>query len=195
MPWNFDALVIGASAGGVEALQAIARSLPADLGAAVMVVLHLPPDRPSGLAELLAPQCALPVAEALHRAEEGVYALERMAQFSRNYLAAGGRGSLSDHYTSAYGGAKFDPALRRQVVFADHSLATDSVFSEVHLVSCRNVLIYFNTTLQDRAVGLFKDSLVHRGFLGLGSKETLQFGAHALDFEAVNAGARIYRRL
>lgn len=133
--------------------------------------------------------------EALHRAEEGVYALERMAQFSRNYLAAGGRGSLSDHYTSAYGGAKFDQALRRQVVFADHSLATDSVFSEVHLVSCRNVLIYFNTTLQDRAVGLFKDSLVHRGFLGLGSKETLQFGAHAVDFEAVNAGARIYRRL
>ena len=67
MPRNFDALVIGASAGGVEALQAIARSLPADLRAAVMVVLHLPPDRPSGLAELLAPQCALPVAEALDK--------------------------------------------------------------------------------------------------------------------------------
>ena len=67
MPWNFDALVIGASVGGVEALQAIARSLQADLRAAVMVVLHLPPDRPSGLAELLAPQCALPVAQALDK--------------------------------------------------------------------------------------------------------------------------------
>jgi len=133
--------------------------------------------------------------EALRRAEAGVYALDRMAPFSRNYLAAGGRGSLSDHYTSAYGAAKFDPALRRQVVFADHSLATDSVFSEVHLVSCRNVLIYFNAALQNRAVGLFKESLVHRGFLGLGSRETLQFGAHAGDFEILDAQARIYRRL
>ena len=131
---------------------------------------------------------------ALEAAEAGIYALERMPQFSRNYQAAGGRRSLSDYYTAAYGGARFDPALKRHMVFADHSLATDSVFSEVHLVSCRNVLIYFNRELQDRAVGLFRDSLVARGFLGLGSRETLQFGRHADAFDACVATERIYRR-
>lgn len=132
--------------------------------------------------------------EALAKAERGTYRAERVAQFSRNYLAAGGRGSLADYYTSAYGNAMFDRRLTRQVVFADHSLATDSVFSEVHLVSCRNVLIYFNRVLQDRAVGLFCDSLVRKGFLGLGSKESLQFGAHADKFEAFAPEQRIYRR-
>lgn len=133
--------------------------------------------------------------EALRKAEAGVYPLDRIALFSKNYLAAGGKSSLSDYYVSAYDSVVFDRRLKKQVVFADHSLATDTVFSEVHLVSCRNVLIYFNPTLQDRAIALFRDSLVHRGFLGLGSKETLQFGAHARAFEAVVMPERIYRRL
>ncbi|MEY4563174.1 MAG: hypothetical protein RLZZ618_2451 [Pseudomonadota bacterium] len=133
--------------------------------------------------------------EALRRAEAGVYPLDRMSAFSKNYLAAGGKKSLSDYYVSGYNGALFDRRLKKQVVFADHSLATDSVFSEVHLVSCRNVLIYFNPELQDRAIGLFRDALVHRGFLGLGSKESLQFGAHANAFEALVLPQRLYRRL
>ncbi|MDZ5460937.1 CheR family methyltransferase [Azohydromonas lata] len=131
---------------------------------------------------------------ALRRAETGVFPLERMADFSRNYLAAGGTGSLSDHYTASPHGAAFDRALRRQVVFADHSLATDSVFSEVHLVSCRNVLIYFNRALQDRALGLFREALVRRGFLGLGNRESLSFSAHAEGFEPWCPEQRIYRR-
>lgn len=133
--------------------------------------------------------------EALRIAEAGVYPVERIAQASRHYLAAGGRGSLTDHCVSSYGGTMFDRRLKKQIVFADHSLATDEVFSEVHLVSCRNVLIYFNKRLQDRAVGLFRDALVHRGFLGLGSRETLQFGAHAGAFEPFVPRERIYRRL
>ena len=78
------------------------------------------------------------------------------------------RAASRDYYTAAYGGALFDQRLRDAITFADHSLATDSVFAETHLVSCRNVLIYFNRALQDRALGLFHDSLAHRGFLGLG---------------------------
>ncbi|KRG43720.1 chemotaxis protein CheR [Stenotrophomonas panacihumi] len=133
--------------------------------------------------------------EALAAAEAGVYDISRMAQFSRSYHLAGGRASLSDYYSTAYNGALFDRRLKRQVVFADHSLATDNVFSEVHLVSCRNVLIYFNRGLQDRAVGLFSEALVHRGFLGLGSKESLQFGAHAGSFESCAREQRLYRKL
>jgi chemotaxis protein methyltransferase CheR len=133
-------------------------------------------------------------ADALQRAELGVYDLERVARFSAAYAAAGGRGSLSDHYTAAYQAARFDPALRRNMVFTDHSLATDQVFAEVQLVTCRNVLIYFDGELQDRAVGLFRDSLCHRGFLGLGMGETLRFGAHAEDFEPVEPRLRLYRK-
>lgn len=132
--------------------------------------------------------------QALRAAESGVFERERLATFSRNYLAAGGRSSLSDYYVAAYDGVRFDPALRRRAVFADHSLATDAVFSEVHLVSCRNVLIYFNRPLQDRAIGLFRDSLVHRGFLGIGSRESLRFGSHAGAFEPVDEAQRIYQK-
>jgi len=131
---------------------------------------------------------------ALRTAETGVYPLDRIAAFSRNYQAAGGRGSLSDHCSTGYNGALLDRRLKKRMVFADHSLATDSVFSEVHLVSCRNVLIYFNRELQDRAISLFREALVHRGFLGLGSKETLQFGNHAHAFEPWVAAERIFRK-
>jgi chemotaxis protein methyltransferase CheR len=133
--------------------------------------------------------------EALEAAETGAFTLDRMAQFSRNYLEAGGSGSLSDYYSTGYGSVVFDRRLKRNIVFADHSLATDTVFSEVHLVSCRNVLIYFQRALQDRAIGLFHEALVHRGFLGLGSKESLQFGAHADAFEPCAREQRLYRKL
>jgi chemotaxis protein methyltransferase CheR len=131
---------------------------------------------------------------ALAQAQSGIYPLARMAQFSKSYLEAGGMASLSDYYTAAYGNAILDKALRSQIVFSDHSLATDSVFSEVELVSCRNVLIYFDRALQERAIGLFHDSLAPRGFLGIGSKETLRFTRHADAFEEYVQGERIYRK-
>lgn len=133
-------------------------------------------------------------AESLRVAEAGVYPLDRIAQFSANYLAAGGTGSLSDYYHAAYDGAAFDRALRQKVLFADHSLATDAVFSEVHLVSCRNVLIYFDRPLQDRAISLFREALVRRGYLGLGARESLRLTSHADAFIEISAGARIYRK-
>lgn len=131
---------------------------------------------------------------ALRLAEAGVYALDRIADFSRNYIAAGGKTSLSDYYVTAYGAASFARSLKLKCVFADHSLATDSVFSEVQLVSCRNVLIYFDKTLQDRSIGLFKDSLVRRGFLGLGSKESLRFSTHMEAFTVFSQPQKIYQK-
>lgn len=133
--------------------------------------------------------------QALRAAEAGVYPIGRVAGFSSNYLQAGGEASLSDYYHAAYDQVVFDRSLKRHMVFADHSLATDNVFSEVHLVSCRNVLIYFNRDLQDRALRLFHDSLVPRGFLGLGSKETLAFSCCANDFTEISGPQRVYRRL
>jgi chemotaxis protein methyltransferase CheR len=131
---------------------------------------------------------------ALARAEAGIYALDRIAGFTRNYLAAGGKHSLSDYYHAAYGGARFAGSLSDRVVFADHSLSTDEVFLEAHLVSCRNVLIYFDRGLQDRALGLFTRSLVRRGFLGLGSKESLRFSNQYDGFEEFREHERIYQK-
>jgi chemotaxis protein methyltransferase CheR len=132
--------------------------------------------------------------EALRKAEAGVFDIERIPLFTTNHQRAGGKSSLSKYYTAAYGNAVFDKTLRKRVVFSDHSLASDAVFAEAHLVCCRNVLIYFNRDLQDRAVGLFKDSLVRKGFLGLGAKESLHFSAHAGSFCEFARDERIYQK-
>ena len=132
--------------------------------------------------------------DALRRAEGGVYELSRIAQFTENHRLSGGKSSLSDYYTAGYGSAVFDKSLRRRAVFSDHSLVSDEVFAEVQLVCCRNVLIYFDKELQDRAIGLFKDSLVRKGFLGLGSKESLRFSEHVGEFVEFVPGEKIYQK-
>lgn len=132
--------------------------------------------------------------DALQAAEKGIYAQGRIAAFSQAYLSSGGRTSLSDYYTLGYGSAIFDKSLRRNVVFSDHSLATDGVFAGVQLVSCRNVLIYFDRGLQARAVGLFREALSPGGFLGLGGKETLRFNLHESAFDRFAPEQKIYRR-
>lgn len=132
--------------------------------------------------------------EALRRAEAGVYELDRIPQFTENHRLAGGKSSLSDYYTAAYGSAVLDKSLRRRAVFSDHSLASDAVFAEVQLVSCRNVLIYFDRELQDRAIGLFEGSLARKGFLGLGSKESLRFSKHANAFTEFARAEKIYQK-
>ncbi len=132
--------------------------------------------------------------DALKKAEAGVYSLDRIKLFTENHRLSGGKGSLSDYYTAAYGAASFDKTLRKNVVFSDHSLATDAVFAETHLVSCRNVLIYFDRELQDRAITLFRGSLARKGFLGLGSKETLRFSSSADAFNDFAHDERIYQK-
>jgi chemotaxis protein methyltransferase CheR len=130
----------------------------------------------------------------LQKAAAGVYGVERIAGFTANHHKSGGRSSLSDYYTAAYGRAVFSKWLKDHIVFSDHSLATDSVFAEVQLVSCRNVLIYFNRTLQDRALGLFREALCRRGFLGIGAKESMRFSPQAHAFLDFSPAERIYQK-
>ena len=132
---------------------------------------------------------------SLRKAQTGVYSLDRMRQFTMNHRTAGGHGSLSDYYHASHDSAVMSPTLKQHITFADHSLATDSIFSEVQLVSCRNVLIYFDRTLQDRALGLFDDALCRRGFLCLGTKESVRFSAFAQRFEELSPEQKIYRRV
>lgn len=132
--------------------------------------------------------------DALAKAEAGIYDLDRLQLFTENHRKSGGKSSLSNYYSAAYGKASFDKTLRKQVVFSDHSLVTDAVFAEMQLISCRNVLIYFSRALQDRALGLFKDSLARKGFLGLGSKESMRFSTHASAFADCVRDEKIYQK-
>jgi chemotaxis protein methyltransferase CheR len=134
-------------------------------------------------------------ADSLEAARRGVMPLDKMRVYTENYQKAGGTRAFSDYYTAAYGGALFDRALIENVTFADHSLATDSVFAETHFISCRNVMIYFNRRLQNRVLGLFHESLCHRGFLGLGSKESIDFSTYAQRFEPLAKRERIFRKV
>lgn len=132
--------------------------------------------------------------EALDAASKGIYRSDRARTFTENHRKSGGKSSLSEYYSSAYGNVVLDKSLRERVVFSDHSLVTDAVFAEMNLVSCRNVLIYFDRDLQDRAISLFQGSLVRQGFLGLGSKENLRFSRYADAFGEFVREERVYQR-
>lgn len=131
---------------------------------------------------------------SLKKAKLGIFDLKDLQKFTQNYQKSGGKGTLSDYYTAAFDSVKFSSALKKNITFANHSLATDAVFSEMHLISCRNVLIYFDRELQDRVFDLFHDSLQRKCFLGLGHKETIQFSQHAKNFNIFVKEDRIYQK-
>jgi len=132
--------------------------------------------------------------EALDRAREGIYQVGAMKEATRDYQLAGGKASLSEYYHARYDAVAMDNTLRERIVFSSHNLASDSAFGEMHLVFCRNVLIYFNRELQNRALGLFSESLVPGGYLCLGTKEQLQFTTASERFETVDSKANIYKK-
>jgi chemotaxis protein methyltransferase CheR len=131
----------------------------------------------------------------LRQARAGIFPLDRMQEYTDNYIRAGGRRSFSEYYTAGYDGALFHPALLRNVVFAQHNLVTDRSFSEFNAILCRNVLIYFDKALQTRVHRLFYDSLATFGVLALGGKETLRFSAFEECFEPLAPGDKIYRKV
>lgn len=132
--------------------------------------------------------------QTLNQARQGVYASEKIQEFTRNYQESGGTRSFSEYYHASYDAAALDGSLKERITFANHNLTADHVFGEMNLIFCRNVLIYFNRELQDRALQLFTDSLVRGGFLVLGTKEDLRFSAVAHQYEVVDRAARIYKK-
>jgi chemotaxis protein methyltransferase CheR len=130
----------------------------------------------------------------LERARSGIFPLEKMQEYTQNYLKAGGTRSFSEYYTAMYDGARFDPALTRNVVFSQHNLVTDGSFAEFNVIVCRNVMIYFDRELQNRVHELFHQSLSRFGVLALGSKETLRFSRFEESYEVLDAREKIYRR-
>jgi len=131
----------------------------------------------------------------LRRAKSGIYPLDKMQEYTSNYLKAGGTSSFSQYYTAKYDGALFSPSLTRNAVFSQHNLATDHSFGEVNVVLCRNVLIYFDRQLQERVHGLFYNSLSMFGMLALGSKESIKFSKYEDAYDTLSLRDKIYRKV
>ncbi|MCU1228239.1 MAG: chemotaxis protein CheR [Acidobacteria bacterium] len=131
----------------------------------------------------------------LQKAKDGIFPIATMQENTANYMAAGGTGTFSEYYTARYDFAIFRPSLRENVVFAQHNLVTDASFNHFNVIFCRNVLIYFNNTLQDRVQKLFLNSMEMFGILGLGKKETIRYTAVADSYDDIDRDERLYRRV
>lgn len=132
--------------------------------------------------------------KVLEIAKEGVYQKADIEQYELNYHLSGGKKKLSDYYRSMYGSVMFNKELSNRIVFADHNLVTDSVFADVNLILCRNVMIYFEKHLQEKVLGLFYESLVPSGILCLGTKESIKFTKYAKNFEEIDDKQKIFKK-
>jgi chemotaxis protein methyltransferase CheR len=131
----------------------------------------------------------------LHTAREGVFPLDRMQQYTQNYIRGGGTGDFSSYYVAAYDSVRFARSLTENVVFAQHNLAMDRSFNEFNVILCRNVMIYFDRALQDHVHELFYESLATFGILALGHKESIGFTRVADRYEEIDSDERIYRKV
>lgn len=131
----------------------------------------------------------------LRQAKDGVFDIEKIRNYTANYQRAGGVESFADYYSAKYDYALIDQSLKKNIIFSNHDLIADGVFGEMNLIMCRNVLIYFNKSLQNRVVELFRDSLCDNGFLCLGSRESLVVTEYGNNFEELISNSRIYTKL
>jgi chemotaxis protein methyltransferase CheR len=131
----------------------------------------------------------------IETAKLGVFPLEKMQEYTQNYIRAGGTRSFSEYYLARYDGARFAASLVEGVVFAQHNLVSDAAFNEFHAIVCRNVMIYFAEPLQRRVHELFYESLATFGVLALGQKETIRFSPHAEQYEELDAAERLYKKV
>jgi len=131
---------------------------------------------------------------ALQKAKEGIFSLDNARQYSHNYQLAGGKVSFSDYYHAQYGSMAIKSALKNTITFANHNLVIDQVFTETHLILCRNVMIYFNKDLQERVLQLFYESLIYGGFLCLGTKESMLFSKFRDKFKEIDTTNKIYQK-
>lgn len=133
--------------------------------------------------------------EVLRKAREGIFPLASMQEYTNNYMKAGGKQQFSDYYTAHYDNVIFHPALKANVVFSEHNLVTDGSFNEFHVILCRNVMIYFNKTLQARVHNLIYESLSTFGVFGLGNKESLKFTPRQDFYEKLDGRDKLYRKV
>jgi len=132
--------------------------------------------------------------EVLEKAKQAIYPIDDIKDYTYNYQKSGGLTSFADYYIARYDSVILDHSLKKKIIFADHNLVTDSVFGEMHVIICRNVLIYFNRELQNKVFKLFYESLRYGGFLGIGTKESLRFSDYMEKFDTISENLKIYQK-
>ena len=130
----------------------------------------------------------------LKQAKAGIFSLNRMQDYTQNYQVAGGKRSFSEYYTAGYENAIFSSSLKQNLIFSQHNLAGDNALNEFNVILCRNVLIYFNKTLQERVQALFYKSLIRFGILGLGRQESLMLTSYGQCYEELVGREKLYRK-
>lgn len=131
----------------------------------------------------------------LEKVRLGMFPMSQMKQYSENYIHSGGRNDFSKYYIAQYDTAKFDESFKSRIILATHNLVSDTSFNEFQLILCRNVMIYFDKDLQDRALELFDNSLEKLGYLCLGSKETLKFSSVTNRYKQLENKEKIWRKV
>ena len=131
----------------------------------------------------------------LDKAKKGEYALKNMDLNQKNYIRFQGIANLSDYYTVSNGKVIMDKSLIEQVSFREHDLVRGMVFNKFDIVLCRNVMIYFNQTLQNEVLKKLHESLFKYGYLTIGSKESLIWCDIANKFIVVNNEEKIYKKI
>lgn len=131
----------------------------------------------------------------LVQAKQGIFPIDRMKIYTKNYLQAGGTKAFSEYYTAKLDYVTFHPFLMENVVFAQHNLVTDGSFNEFHVIFCRNVMIYFDKFLQDNVHKLLYDSLSLSGFLCLGDREGIKFTKFGECYEEISQKEKIFHKI
>ncbi|HNP18225.1 MAG TPA: protein-glutamate O-methyltransferase CheR [Fulvivirga sp.] len=131
----------------------------------------------------------------LEKAKKGEYNLKNMELNEKNYIRYQGTSSLKDYFKESNGKAVLDKSLVENVSFRKHDLVKGDVFNKFDLVLCRNVMIYFNQTLQNEVLKNFHESLFKYGYLAIGSKESLIWCEIANKFIIVNNEEKIYKKI
>jgi chemotaxis protein methyltransferase CheR len=132
--------------------------------------------------------------ESLAGAKRGIYPLKQVREYTGNYQDTGSVHSLSRYYHADQDHIVMDREFKNKITFANHNLVSDQVFGEMHLILCRNVMIYFNKKLRERVLDLFDQSLIRGGFLCLGGRESLRFSSLSEKYERLDSKNRIYRK-
>lgn len=132
---------------------------------------------------------------ALETAKSGIFPLKKMQLYTKNYLHSGGRKAFSEYYSAKEDHVTFHSFLNKNTVFAPHNLAVDHSFNEFHVIICRNVMIYFNSELQNRVHELFDNSLIVSGILGIGTKEALAYSSHSSFYEEMDSNEKLYKKM
>jgi chemotaxis protein methyltransferase CheR len=132
----------------------------------------------------------------LEQARQGCWPARDFAAWRENYRIAGGKEHFEQYFKIDADNLRIMPHFANNIEFVQHNLVVDDAFLETQFIICRNVLIYFGLSLQERVLDVFSRSLARGGYLLLGRSETvLENQQTILHRENFNDNIHLYRKV